>query len=277
MTKLSIVALTILACVAPASAQNTVQNTVTRRSEDRGMTCDRNGSNWNKLVSTCEIREQTIAFPGRLSVDPGMNGGVTVRGWDNASVLVRSKVEAAGTDEGAAKIVGSQVQVNNSGGSLSATGPETSNERNWSVSFEIFVPRRADLNLKTYNGGISITGVEGNIQFHAMNGGVNLRQLGGDVEGDTMNGGLNIDLHGDRWNGNKLSAKTTNGGVNITMPERYSAHFETATVNGRLNLDIPMTVRGEIGRRLSTEIGSGGPTIHIETTNGGVNVKRAAL
>jgi DUF4097 and DUF4098 domain-containing protein YvlB len=268
--KSTILALTILTVAASAQPQR-------RGSDGPSMNCDRNGSNWNRLVTTCEIREQTIAFPGRLSVDPGMNGGVTVKGWDNASVLVRSKVESGGIDEGSAKIVGSQVQINNSGGALSATGPESSHDRNWSVSFEIFVPRQADLNLKTYNGGISITGVHGNIQFHAMNGGVSLRQLGGDVEGDTMNGGLNVDLHGDRWNGNKLSVKTTNGGVNITMPERYSAHFETATENGRLNLDFPMTVRGEIGRRLTTEIGSGGPTIHVETINGGVSVKRAAI
>ena len=156
-------------------------------------------------------------------------------------------------------------------------GPATDNTKNWSVSFEIFVPRRADLNIKTYNGGIAITGVHGNIQFDAMNGGVSLKGLGGDVEGKTMNGGLNVDLAGDRWDGTKLDARTTNGGVNLTMPERYSAHFETATVNGRLNVDMPMTVRGEIGRKLTTELGAGGPTIHVETTNGGVNVKRAAL
>ena len=53
--------------------------------------------------------------------------------------------------------------------------------------------------------------------------------------------------------------------------------FETGTVNGQLNVAFPMTVHGEIGRRLSTDIGSGGPTIHVETTNGGVNIKKASM
>jgi hypothetical protein len=38
-----------------------------------------------------------------------------------------------------------------------------------------------------------------------------------------------------------------------------------------------MTVRGNVGeisKKLSTDIGAGGPTIHVETTNGGVNVKK---
>ena len=72
----------------------------------------------------------------------------------------------------------------------------------------------------------------------------------------------------------KLDARTTNGGVTVSMPERYSAHFETATSNGNLRVDFPMTVRGEIGKNLATDIGSGGPTIHVETINGGVNVKK---
>jgi hypothetical protein len=38
-----------------------------------------------------------------------------------------------------------------------------------------------------------------------------------------------------------------------------------------------MTVHGEIGRRLSTDIGSGGPTIHVETTNGWVNINKASM
>ena len=42
------------------------------------------------------MREQTIAYGGRLTVDGGNNGGVSIKGWDNASVLVRSKVKLHG-------------------------------------------------------------------------------------------------------------------------------------------------------------------------------------
>ena len=105
---------------------------------------------------------------------------------------------------------------------------------------------------------------------------MSLNRLAGDVEGKTMNGGVTVELAGDRWDGTKLDARTTNGGVTVNMPERYSAHFETATANGNLRVDFPMTVRGEIGKKLATDIGSGGPTIHVETMNGGVNVKKSS-
>jgi hypothetical protein len=244
--------------------------------QTKSLTCD-NENHRNNQVTSCEVREQTIAYGGRLTVDGGVNGGVSIKGWDNASVLVRSKVEAYAADDATAKSIGAQIRVNWSAGQVSASGPETTHNQSWAVSYEVFVPRNADLSLKTHNGGISIADVRGNIQFEALNGGVNLKNLAGDVEGTTQNGGLNITLAGNRWDGAKLDARTTNGGVNLSMPASYNAHFETATVNGHLNANFDMTVHGnlsELSKKMSTDIGAGGPTIHVETINGGVNVKK---
>ena len=250
--------------------------TVAAFAQTKSLTCDDNNHNSGRARS-CEVREQTIAYGGKMTVDGGVNGGISIKGWDSATVLVRSKVDAYAADEGSAKVMASQIQVNWSAGQISATGPEMHDHSNWSVSYEVFVPRNADLSLKTHNGGISIADVRGNIQFDAQNGGVNLHNLAGDVEGKTQNGGLNVVLSGNHWDGAKLDARTVNGGINISMPTNYNAHFETATVNGHLNANFDMTVHGnisEVSRKLSTDVGSGGPTVHVETTNGGVNVKR---
>src|SRR5882762_2154735 len=60
---------------------------------EREMTCD-NG--WqNDLVSLCEINEMTIAAQPGLSVDGGVNGGMTVKGWKRNEILVRARVETA--------------------------------------------------------------------------------------------------------------------------------------------------------------------------------------
>ena len=264
-TSIMAAVLAIFACAVPAAAQR----------EERSLSCDRESSNRNRLVTHCEMREQTVAFAGRLSVDPGMNGGVSIKGWDQPNVLIRSKVEASAVDESTAKVLSAQIHVDYSGSVVTTNGPSNNRDQNWSVSHEIFVPRNADLDLKTVNGGISISGVRGNIRFTAKNGGVSLKRVAGDVEGTTQNGGLAVELAGNHWDGNKLDVRTVNGGVNVSMPQNYSAHLETATTNGNLNVDFPMTVHGEIGKTLVTDIGSGGPTIHIETKNGGVNVKRA--
>lgn len=243
--------------------------------QTKSLTCNDDNNNGNRARS-CEVREQTIAYGGLLTVDGKQNGGVSIKGWDNGSVLVRSKVESWADDEGTAKNISSQVHVNWSAGEISATGPEGLNNQGWSVSYEVFVPRNADLSLKAHNGGISISDVRGNIKFETTNGGVTLKNLAGDVEGTTKNGGVNVTLSGNRWDGTKLDARTTNGGVNINMPQNYSAHLETGTVNGHVNANFDVTLSGNLTektKKMNFDIG-GGPTIHVETVNGGVNFKK---
>ncbi|MDX1530929.1 MAG: DUF4097 family beta strand repeat-containing protein [Rhodothermales bacterium] len=130
------------------------------------------------------------------------------------------------------------------------------------------------LDLATRNGGIAIDGVTGEVRFRAMNGGVSLVGLGGDVQGRTTNGGLHVVLTGDAWEGRGLDVETVNGGVDVTVPEGYSADFETGTVNGRLRVGFPVTVEGDVGRRITTTLGQGGAPVRVTTTNGGVRIDR---
>ncbi len=102
-----------------------------------------------------------------------------------------------------------------------------------------------------------------------------LKQVGGNVHGTTTNGGVVVELAGDRWDGETLDVRTTNGGIVMSVPENYSAHLETGTVNGSLSIDFPVTVQGRITREIAVNLGSGGPTVRAMTTNGGVRIRRA--
>jgi hypothetical protein len=41
-----------------------------------------------------------------------------------------------------------------------------------------------------------------------------------------------------------------------------------------MRIDFPITVQGLIGKRIQTRLGTGGPTVRVVTTNGGVRVKQ---
>ena len=239
----------------------------------REMTCDENWQN-NDRVSHCEINEVTIAARPGLSVDGGVNGGMTVRGWKRNEILVRARVETAARSDADARDIARRIVIHTGSGQIRAEGPQLENHQNWSVSYEIFVPQQINLNLKAHNGGIRIADVRGSIEFDALNGGVTLARLGGNVRGHTTNGGLRVELAGSRWDGEQLDAYTTNGGVSLQVPDNYSAHLETGTVNGHINVDFPVTVHGEINRRLSIDLGSGGALVRAVTTNGGVSIQR---
>ena len=258
----------LLAVIAVTGACAVAQDPTPR------LTCD-GGSHNRRLVSHCEMSEQTMPAPrGAISISPGANGGVSVRGWDRADVLMRAKIETAAPSDSEARQMVSQIRLASGAGQIQATGPETDRDHYWSVSYEIFVPRNSDIDAKAHNGGIHIADLRGKIHFETVNGGVTLRGLAGDVQGRTANGGLNIDLAGDHWDGPGINVETTNGGVRLAIPENYSAHLETSTVNGGLNVDFPVTMQGRFSdHALSFNLGSGGATIRVVTTNGGVKIR----
>ena len=243
--------------------------------KDKSMAC-RDDWHSDRLLSHCEIKEQTLPAAGAISVDGRQNGGVSVKGWDRNEILARTRIQTAAPTQAEADALAQQITIQTAGAKIFANGPENRRDYYWSVSYEVFVPRRSDLSLTAHNGGIAISDVQGKLDFTTSNGGVALRRVGGTVHGDTTNGGLSIELTGDRWEGEEMDVKTTNGGISMSLPENYSAHLETGTVNGNLSIDFPVTVQGRITRELAVNLGSGGPTIRAMTTNGGVRVKRGS-
>ena len=202
-------------------------------------------------------------------VDAVPNGGIKVVAWDRAEILVEARVQVWDEDEDDALRKAAGIEIFTDGGRVRA---ESRYEDNWSVSYRIKAPRKTDLQLDSRNGGISVTGIVGELRIETRNGGLTLDSVAGDVVARTRNGGVQVELAGNRWEGSGLDVETRNGGVELEIPDGYSAELETGTVNGRISIDFPVTVRGEIGRSISTTLGSGGAPIRVKTTNGGVRV-----
>src|SRR5881392_2842374 len=152
------------------------------------MTCD-SGNYDRDRQRFCEVREQTIPGVGRLTIDPGKNGGITVKGWLRNDVSIRSRVETWASSVGEATALAGLVRVDASAGQVKASGPDSQRDASWSVSYEIFVPQTTDLSMMSFNGGINLSDVRGRIEFDAKNGGVRLTRVGGNVTGQTANGG----------------------------------------------------------------------------------------
>jgi hypothetical protein len=241
--------------------------------------CNQNNWNWNEKVSVNEKREISMSAVNNLSVDGKNNGSISVQGENRNDILITACVQAwAETEEMARKLMeniriekGSNVYADN-----------TPNENNWSVSYLILVPYKTNLKLTANNGGISISYVDGNVEFFTKNGGISLNGLAGEVRGKTKNGGVSVILSGNVWQGSGLDVETTNGGVNIGMSENYAANFETGTVNGGFQseieaLQIPKNDDERYGwrnNRINKSVNGGGAKIRVVTTNGGIKIKK---
>jgi len=240
--------------------------------------CQKWGNYNNDKFVFHEVREMTLPATNLLTVDGRRNGGISVRGSNRADVLVRACVQVWDTSEEAARALAKSINIETS----PAVRVGNTTEEGWSVTYEIHVPRATNLKLTTYNGGIGINGVEGDIEFEAKNGGIHLSDVAGNVKGRTTNGGLHVNLSGNSWKGAGLDVETTNGGVHLSLPETYSARIETGTVNGGFNSDISSlnVEEDEKGRkrnkRISTDLNGGGAPIRVITTNGGVKINSQA-
>lgn len=219
------------------------------------------------------VQTYDLAARARVTVDAGQNGGVAVESWDGEGIALCAVVRAEADTRAAAERLAEGVEVER-GATIRADVPRTRRGESVSVSFRLRVPRSTDLDLTASNGGIAVEGVHGRIRFETTNGGASLAGVGGDVQGRTVNGGLSVVLTGSRWNGAGLDVETVNGGVSLIVPDGYSAALETGTINGRLQLGFPLTVQGEVGRRLAVTLGAGGPRVRAMTTNGGVHLAR---
>lgn len=260
----------VLALLALPLASVAAQSTRASRFMDN---CRRNS--WNDDDERfCETRDVQMPTTKDLRVDGQDNGGITVHGWNRSTIQVVALIQTNARSESDAADLAKRVRISTSDGELRADGPDTRRRESWSVSYEIWVPVHTDLDLRARNGGIAVDGVDSRMEFETVNGGLNVSDLAGDVRGSTTNGGVTAELSGSRWNGAGLDLQTSNGGVRLYLPENYSARLETGTTNGGMNIGFPITVQGSFGRRLSTQLGSGGPTIRAITTNGGVSIQR---
>jgi hypothetical protein len=260
--------MTLAACL-PLAAQVQLENDW----------CSNRGWHSDNRVSHSEVREEHLAASGSADnvVNPAMNGSIRVHGWANADILVKACVQSSAADEGSAAALAKQVTVTDGAGRMVAKGPTPSgNQQWWSVSYDIWVPAGANLDLQANNGSIHVEGTRGRIRAHSLNGSLKLKDVGGDVEGSTTNGSLTLELAGTGWQGKGLKLDTQNGSIHLNLPANFGADVEASTVNGHVRSDFPTPNNGEDRERhsLMFTIGAGGPKIEARTVNGSVQISR---
>ena len=257
-----------------------------QESDDEWLDNCRDGrwGDWGQRARHCEIREMGMkATRAPLRVDPGMNGGVDIIGWDRDSIAVTARIQVHARTQDDADAIARDIKIEAAGGTVRVTsgsgaqGRGWGRRQNWSVSFVVMVPRRTDLNLSTDNGPLSVQDVTGQMDLSTQNGPLSLTGVGGDVHASAQNGPLSIELFGTRWEGAGLDAATQNGPADLTIPDNYNAKIEFGTVNGPMDVGFPMTVTisGRVKNRISTTLGNGGAPVRVVTTNGPMTVRRA--
>ncbi len=222
----------------------------------------------------CELRKTVLPSRGEVKIS-NRDGGIEVVGQDRSDIALEARVVASAGSRDDAESLAHQVKID-LGDTIRADGPGNSifTRRSWYVNFRLLVPRHLTAQLHTVNGGIELSGLDGNARADTTNGGISLRDLAGEVHVRTTNGGIKATLSGERWNGAGLFADTTNGGISVSLPAQYSAHLVAGTTNGGVSVGLPLSGGQTTGRHIDANLGTGGATVQFGTTNGGVSINR---
>ena len=246
-----------------------------------------------------KVKEQldwTFDGAGVAKIDAQtVNGSISLEGSDRAQVTVRAWKEVRGKGSVAeefsqevevyAEQVGGELRIHNE-------HPKPPKGVSVVVRYEIETPRTVDVNLRTVNDKIQISGIDGAIDATTVNGSIKLEGETGPIHAHTTNGEIKTEV-GLLINDAKFStinrsitvkvhegvapvtATTTNGTIDLTLPADFAGHLDAKTSNGRVHSDFPIPVVGKIKNRLEGKIGEGGEAlVKLRSLNGGIHLKQ---
>lgn len=244
-----------------------------------------------------EVVERSVEFaPGERLTIVNVNGDISVNSWDRHEVKLKAVKRARAESEEAARLLLEKTTVqfdrNEAGVDIRTEAPKKpGRNRNVSVAYAVTVPKGIDLELKTVNGTIDVkdisgavdakttngriglSGIVGAIQAKTTNGKIGLLEVLGPINAKTTNGSVEVAVGGSGEQQHEFRAATTNGGIEVTLPKGLKANLKASTVNGKINTDFPITVKGLISKSVDGVINGGGELIHLKTVNGSIRLK----
>ena len=176
------------------------------------------------------------------------------------------------------------------------------------ANYEISVPRKFDVRLKTAGGGIKVATVQGGVNVRTEGGGLSFDGVEGNVDGQTQGGGIHAaGCKGDlliKTEGGSITVETfagpfvqgtteggpitadfaaspksdcvfhTDGGnVTAAIPAAAMVTLDARSDGGRVKSDLPVQAEGAMdGSTLRGKINGGGPSLKLETGGGNIHV-----
>ncbi|MCI0515530.1 DUF4097 family beta strand repeat-containing protein [candidate division KSB1 bacterium] len=237
--------------------------------------------------------EKTIPFVSRGQIElVNVNGRIIVTGSDQPEVKISAlkSLRARDRHHAAELFEKFQIQIQQSDSQLKieTTYPSERGDSNFwnlfrfltsgqfSVEYELTIPRQAAIQVRTTNGRVQIDNVTGSIQAKSTNGRIDLTETSGQIEARTTNGSIKARVVTFQP-GDDLELHTTNGKIHLELPADTQAAISAKTTNGGINTDFAITTNGtSCDERIEGTIGegSGGGQIRLHTTNGRISIHK---
>ena len=223
------------------------------------------------------------------------NGAITLVGSDQEKVIICAFKQVRAWNRTNAEKFAKEVQIhverNGKEIKIYKKHPKPPSGISIRVTYEIQCPAVIDVNLQA-SRKIEINGVEGAVDARTTNGKIKLYGGVGRIHTVTKNGkikasvtrltneGIFVTSNGSvdveiREGIAPVSARTSNGSINLKLPRNFAGLLDAKTSNGRVHSDFRVPLTDKSKRRLSGKIGEGGTVmVELRTENGSVNLRK---
>lgn len=144
------------------------------------------------------------------------------------------------------------------------------------IKLLVRVPKGDNLVVRTRNGSLNISDLDGHADAQAQNGNVHI-QMGGYANASTVNGSIAATLGSTTWPGS-LHFQTHNGDVEVYVPAVVNAHVKATSLHGTVFTDFPISAHADRTGLVESAEGSigsgGGRSLVILTRNGNVHLMK---
>lgn len=162
-----------------------------------------------------------------------------------------------------------------------------------SLEIHITLPAASDLNIRTKDGNLDISGVKGTHRLHSGDGNADIRDVDGSVDLDTGDGNLRLDGRFDALSlrtgdgnidavaraGSKMTsawtARTGDGNIDLRLPADFAADVDAHTGDGRVRSELPVsTSASNREKELRGKLNGGGQVLSLRTGDGDIDIRK---
>jgi DUF4097 and DUF4098 domain-containing protein YvlB len=251
MKRLILLAAGLSLCSGFAVAQNkhSHSSTITMNDDSASDDCAERLHVYNDEFRTTVRDEETRSVPNQpLNISAEHNGGIRVTTWDKPEFSLKLCKQVSVDDEAEGRKLLAETKLSVEGGNVSISAPQPGDRHSLGTLLLVKAPRDAQLDLRVYNGGVSLTHFTGTATAHAhnggialsrstgklsleaQNGGISIKDCGGDIDATVQNGGISLNLP-EHWEGKGLEAHTHNGGLVVVVPKNMTSGVEVSGSN----------------------------------------------
>lgn len=216
-----------------------------------------------------------------------IEGKVTIR----VPARFNASLDTSGGSIAASDLTG-KVSADTSGGGLKFTrlhGPLKGDTSGGGIRV---VDCEGEIKIDTSGGGIELTGGGGSLHGESSGGGVKVKDFRGPVSVESSGGGITVENIGGKLRAETsggpvhavlpspipgdVSLESSGGGVTVQVPGDAAFNLDAEASGGGVSCDLPITIQGKKQRdKLKGAVNGGGPTLKLESSGGGVHVKKS--